>query len=127
MPEPKMTRRILHALENEHVNILAHPTGRIIGEREPYEVDIEAVIAAAEKFGVALELNAFPDRLDLKDIHCRAAKEAGAKIAIGTDSHATVHLENMKYGIGTARRGWCEAGDVLNTMGLAGLKKFLSR
>ena len=127
MPEAEMTRRIVKALENRHVNILAHPTGRIIGEREPYEVGMEAVIEAAKKMGVALELNAFPDRLDLKDIHCRAARDAGAMIAIGTDSHATAHLDNMRYGIGTARRGWCEAGDIMNTMGLASLKKFLNR
>jgi DNA polymerase (family 10) len=127
MPENKMTERILRAFENENVNILAHPTGRIIGEREPYEVDIEAVIKAAQKAGVALELNAFPDRLDLKDIHCRAAREAGAMICIDTDSHAVAHLENMRYGIGTARRGWCEAKDILNTMTLAKLKKFLAR
>jgi DNA polymerase (family 10) len=127
MPRTEMTRRILKALENENVNILAHPTGRLIGEREPYEVDIDAVIAQAAKLGVALELNAFPDRLDLKDIHCRAARDAGAKISIATDSHATVHLENMRYGVGTARRGWCEAGDILNSMSLSKLKKFLSR
>jgi DNA polymerase (family 10) len=127
MPGAGMTARILKAFENENVNILAHPTGRIIGEREPYEVDIEAVIAGASRAGVALELNSFPDRLDLKDIHCRAAKDAGAKISIGTDSHAAVHLGNMRYGIGTARRGWCEAGDILNTSSLAALRKFLSR
>ena len=127
MPEAQMTRRILSALDNENVNILAHPTGRIIGEREPYGVDIEAVIEGAVERGVALELNSFPDRLDLRDIHCRAARDAGAKISIGTDSHATVHLGNMRYGVGTARRGWCEAGDILNTMSLAKLKKFLSR
>ena len=127
MPGAKMTARILKALENEHVNILAHPTGRIIGDRQPYDVDIEAMIAGAREAGVALELNSFPDRLDLKDVHCRAAKEAGAKIAIGTDSHAAVHLDNMRYGIGTARRGWCEAGDILNTLSLTKLKKFLAR
>jgi DNA polymerase (family 10) len=127
MPEARMTARILKALENENVNILAHPTGRIIGEREPYEVDIEAVMKAAKKFGVALELNAFPDRLDLKDMHCRAAREAGAMICIGTDAHATAHLDNMRYGIGTARRGWCEAGDILNTLTLTKIKKFLAR
>ncbi len=127
MPEARMTRRILKALENENVNILAHPTGRLIGEREPYEVDIEAVIAAARKCGVALELNAFPDRLDLKDVHCRAAREAGVKISIGTDAHAVAHLANMRYGVGTARRGWCEAGDILNAMTLPKLRKFLAR
>jgi DNA polymerase (family 10) len=127
MPEAGMTRRILRAFENENVNILAHPTGRLIGEREPYEVDLEAVIAAAGKSGIALELNAFPDRLDLKDIHCRAARDAGAMISIGTDSHAVAHLENMRYGIGTARRGWCEPGHILNTMTLAKLRKFLAR
>jgi len=127
MPEARMTARILKAFENENVNILAHPTGRLIGEREPYDVDIEAVIAGAREAGVALELNSFPDRLDLKDIHCRAARVAGAKISIDTDSHAAVHLGNMRYGIGTARRGWCEAGDILNTYSLAALRKFLSR
>jgi len=127
MPENKMTERILRAFENENVNILAHPTGRIIGEREPYEVDMEAVIKAARESGVALELNAFPDRLDLKDVHCRAAREAGAKISIGTDSHAVAHLDNMRYGTGTARRGWCEAGDIVNTMTLAKLRKFIAR
>ena len=127
MPESKMTRRILAALENENVNILAHPTGRIIGEREPYEVNMDAVISAARKMHVALEVNAFPDRLDRKDTHCRAARDAGAKIAIGTDSHAIAHLGNMRYGVGTARRGWCEAADVLNTLSLTNLRKFLSR
>jgi DNA polymerase (family 10) len=127
IPEARMTARILKAFENENVNILAHPTGRLIGEREPYDVDIEAVIAGARKAGVALELNSFPDRLDLKDIHCRAARDAGAKISIDTDSHATAHLDNMRYGIGAARRGWCEAGDILNTYSLARLRKFLSR
>lgn len=127
MPEAKMTKRILSALDNENVNILAHPTGRIIGEREPYEVDIEAVIGGAAERGVALELNSFPDRLDLRDIHCRAARDSGAKVSIGTDSHATVHLDNMRYGVGTARRGWCEAGDILNAMSLTKLRKFLSR
>ncbi len=127
MPKDEMTRRIIKGISNRYVNILAHPTGRIINEREPYEVDLEAVIDAAKKNNVALELNAYPDRLDLRDVHCRQAKEAGVKIAINTDSHAAVQLPNMRYGIATARRGWLEAQDVINTYPLSKLRKFLSK
>ncbi|MGQ9811228.1 MAG: DNA polymerase/3'-5' exonuclease PolX [bacterium] len=127
MPKEEMTRRIIKGISNRYVSILAHPTGRIINEREPYEVDLEAVIDAARKNRVALELNAYPDRLDLRDVHCRQAKEAGVKIAINTDSHAAVQLPNIRYGVATARRGWLEAEDVINTFGLAKLKRFLSK
>ncbi len=127
MSRQEMTKRILKAMSNKNVNIIAHPTGRLLNEREPYEVDIERIIVEAARRGIALELNSYPDRLDLRDIHCRAAKEAGAKIAIGTDSHAIPQLTNIRYGIATARRGWLEPQDIINTMGLRELKKFLSR
>jgi DNA polymerase (family 10) len=127
MPREDMTRRVLKGIQNKYVNIMAHPTGRLINEREPYEIDVEALIAAAKRTGIALELNAYPDRLDLKDVHCRAAKEAGVKISINTDSHADLQLTAMRYGVATARRGWLEAGDVINTWTLAKLKKFLAK
>jgi DNA polymerase (family 10) len=126
MPREEMTARIIKAIANPHVNILAHPTGRLINERDPYQVDIEKVIAAAAKHKIALELNAHPDRLDLKDSHCRAAKAAGVRVCIDTDSHADQQMSNMRFGVATARRGWLEPADVINTYPLARLKRFLS-
>ncbi len=126
MPRDEMTERIKRGIGNPLVNILAHPTGRIINEREPYEIDIEEIIREAKTQHVALELNSYPNRLDLKDVHCRAAKDAGVKISTNTDSHADLQLRNMRYGIATARRGWLEPDDVINTYSLAGLKKFLA-
>jgi DNA polymerase (family 10) len=122
-----MTRRIIGALENPHVDILAHPTCRKIGEREPVDVDIEAVFRTALKFGKALEINAMPDRLDLKDLHVYRARELGVKLMIGTDSHAVSHFGLMRFGIGVARRGWCRAEDVLNTRPLKDVLEFLNR
>ncbi|MDQ7779459.1 MAG: PHP domain-containing protein, partial [Planctomycetota bacterium] len=110
-----MTRRIIRALESEHVDILAHPTGRLIGEREAYDVDIDAVFEAAKRNGKALELNSFPDRLDLNDVLCRKAKEMRIPIAISTDSHSAAQLAHIEYGVATARRGWLEPADVVNT------------
>jgi DNA polymerase (family 10) len=127
MSRSEMTRRVIKGIGNPVVNILAHPTGRIINEREPFEIDMEAVIAEAKKLKVALELNSHPDRLDLKDVHCRQAKEAGVKISTNTDSHADQQLRNMRYGVATARRGWLEPGDVINTYSLSKLRKFLSK
>jgi DNA polymerase (family 10) len=127
MPGDEMTSRIIKAMNNPHVNILAHPTGRLINERDPYEVDIEKVIAAAFKHKVALELNSHPDRLDLKDSHCRAAREAGARVCINTDSHADQQMSNMRFGVATARRGWLEPADIINTLPLAKLMRFLSK
>ncbi len=127
MPEQEMTARIITGISNKNVNIFAHPTGRIINEREPYNVNIETLISEAKKSKVALELNSHPDRLDLKDIHCRQAKDAGTMISINTDSHADQQLTNMRYGIATARRGWLEAKDVINTYTLARLRKFLEK
>ncbi len=121
------TERIIRAMDNRHVSIVAHPTGRRIGEREPYEVDMEAIVAAAAKRGCHLEINADPDRLDLTDIHAHAAKSAGVKLAISTDAHAVTSFANMRFGIDQARRGWLEAADVVNTRPLAGLRKLLKR
>jgi DNA polymerase (family 10) len=125
MPKEKMTERILRAMENRLVHIIAHPTGRLIGQREPYEVDIELIIKRAAQEGIALEINASPERLDLKDEHARMCKEYGAPVMIGTDAHAIVHLEFMRYGVGTARRGWLEPKDVINTLPLKKLLSFL--
>jgi len=127
MPREEMTERVRTGIRNPLVNILAHPTGRIINEREPFEIDIDELIDEARVQGIALELNSYPTRLDLKDIHCRAAKEAGVKISTNTDSHADLQLKNMRYGISTARRGWLEPNDVINTYSLTRLRKFLSK
>ena len=122
-----MTRRIIGAIENPNVDMIAHPTCRKIGEREPVDVDLEAVYSAAVRHGKALEINAIPDRLDLKDIHAYRARELGVTLAMGTDAHAVYHLEFMKFGIGVARRAWCQPGDILNTRPLKEVLSFLSR
>jgi len=126
MPEKEMTERVLTALSNDNMTILAHPTGRVLEQREPYALDMDRVMQAAKDQGVCLELNAFPERLDLNDIYCRKAKEMGVRVAISTDSHSIAQLDNMRYGVATARRGWLDAQDVLNTMGLVSLTDFLS-
>jgi DNA polymerase (family X) len=125
MEEEEMTRRILRAIRNPRVHILAHPTGRLILEREPYRVNLKEVIKAAVDFGVVLEINAYPDRLDLRDADARLARDLGAKLAISTDAHSVRQLELMKYGVFTARRGWIEAKDVINTYPLDRMLKFL--
>jgi DNA polymerase (family X) len=117
----EMTDRLLAAIENPYVQIIAHPTGRLIMRREPYEYDMEKILDAAKQNGVAMESNAYPDRLDLNDVHLRMAKQRGVKVVISTDSHSTTHLPFMKYGVITARRGWIEKKDVVNTLPLAGL------
>jgi len=119
----RITRRILGAISNPHIDIIAHPTCRLIGEREPSEVDLEAVFRAAVEHGKALEINAMPSRLDLKDIHAYRARELGVKLVISTDAHQAEHLQLMRFGVGVARRAWCEAEDILNTRPLA---EFLS-
>jgi len=122
-----MTRRIIGAIENPNVDMVAHPTCRKIGEREPVDVDLEAVYSAAARHGKALEINAIPDRLDLKDIHAYRARELGVTLAIGSDAHAVYHLGFMKFGIGVARRAWCQPGDILNTRPLKEVLGFLRR
>ena len=125
--EREMTNRIISAMESEHVDIIGHPTGRKIGEREAYEVDLERVLEAAARTGTAMEINAHPSRLDLNDRWSRRAKELGVKLAINTDAHSTCGLSAMEYGVKTARRGWLEKGDVLNALGLRELLSHLSR
>jgi len=115
MNKTEMTERILKAFDNKYVNILAHPTGRLIGKRKPYEIDFEKIFKVAKKRNIMMELNCFPNRLDLKDIHCKMAKDIGVKIIISTDAHSKQQLNNMEYGVITARRGWLEDADVLNT------------
>ncbi len=127
LTKKEQTRRILKAMENPCFNILAHPSGRLIGLREPYEVDMEAIIKAAKELGCILELNAQPDRLDLDDIYCKAAKEAGVKIALSSDAHSVNDLHYISYGISQARRGWLEKEDVVNTLPLTQIRKLLRR
>jgi len=115
-PREQITRRILEAVRNPHVKIVAHPTGRLIGQRPPYEVDLKAVMEAAAETGTALELNAFPDRLDLNDENLLEARSRGVMIALGTDAHRREHLAFMFYGVATARRGWLGREHVLNAM-----------
>jgi DNA polymerase (family 10) len=115
-PAEEMTPRLLTALQNPYVRILGHPTGRQILKRDPFSFDLEKVFEAARRYGVILELNAHPERLDLCDRHVRLARERGIKIVISTDAHRPEHLGLMRYGVITARRGWLEKQDVLNTL-----------
>ena len=114
--EEKMTARVIKAIENPDVDMIAHPTCRLIGEREPVAIDLEAAFRAAVKYNKILEINAMPDRLDLKDTHAFRARELGVKLAIGTDAHSVAHLDLMRFGIGVARRAWCEPRHILNTL-----------
>ena len=125
--EEKMTRRIIAAIENPDVDVIAHPTCRLIGEREPIAIDLEAVFQAAAKYNKVMEINAMPDRLDLKDIHAFRAREQGVKLAIGTDAHSIAHLGLMRFGVGVARRAWCEPQHILNTLPLEKLLAVLDR
>ena len=123
----QQTERIIRALDNPYVNILAHPSGRLLLERDAYDVDLARVIKHAAGCGCALELNSQPERLDLTERYCRLAKSEGALVAINSDAHSVKGFENLKYGIGQARRGWLEASDVLNTRSLTAVRKFLRR
>jgi DNA polymerase (family 10) len=122
-----MTKRIVRALRHPRVQILGHPTGRLIGRREPYQVDFAQVLRAAADHGVALEINAQPERLDLDDVQARAAHEAGVRLVISTDAHRVEDLGCMQYGVDQARRAWCEARHVLNTLPLPALRSALRR
>ena len=121
----KQTRRILRAMERPYFSILAHPLGRLINEREPYDVDMEKIIKEAKARGCFLELNAHPERLDLTDTYCRMAKAEGVLVAVSSDAHSAEDYRNLRYGIGQARRGWLEKRDVLNTRPLGELRKLL--
>ncbi len=125
MKEGRMTDRIIKALATGLVDILAHPTGRLIAVRPPYDVNMDALMEAAAEYNVCLELNSCPERLDLKDSHLRLAKERGVLVAISTDAHSTMQLQNMIFGIHTARRGWLEPENILNNMNLQDLTAFL--
>lgn len=114
----EMTERMLAAIENPYTQIIAHPTGRLVLRRDPFEYDMEKIFDAAAKHGVAMECNAQPERLDLNDVHLRKAKQHGVKIVISTDAHTTQTLQYMTYGVSTARRGWIEKKDVINTLPL---------
>jgi len=118
-PAAEITARVLRAMENPHVRILGHPTGRKVLGREGYAIDIEQVLQSAAALGVAVEHNASPARADLSDLHLRRAKEIGCKIVVDTDAHATEELDQMRYGITQLRRAWLTAGDVLNTAATA--------
>lgn len=125
MDAKEQTARITDAFSTGLIDIFAHPTGRKIGEREPYGVNLNEIISAAVDYDVALEINASPVRLDLGSLNARRAMEAGAKISIGTDAHGLQHMEFMKYGVGIARRAWLEKKDVINTLSYNELKKYL--
>ena len=127
LPREAQTDRVIKAIGNPHVSIIAHPTGRLIGQREPYEIDMERVIAAAHAMGCHLEINAQPERLDLSDLHIRAAKQAGVRLAISTDAHSTDLFQYIRFGVDQARRGWLTADDVINTKSLPQLRKMLRR
>jgi DNA polymerase (family 10) len=122
--EARMTERIIKAMESPHVDILAHPTCRLLPAREPVAVDMEAVFRAAVATGTALEINAMPSRLDLKDTHVYRARELGVRLIINTDAHSSGHLGFMRFGIGVARRGWCRAEDILNPVSRAELAAY---
>jgi DNA polymerase (family 10) len=123
----RQTERIIRAMDNPTFTILAHPTGRLIGERAPYDVDMEAVMQAALERGCFLEINAYPDRLDLTDVHAKMARDMGLKLAISTDAHRLDELAYMRYGVDQARRGWLEPRNVLNTRTLGDLRSLFER
>lgn len=123
----KQTKRVLRAMDNRYFNILAHPSGRMINERDPYPIDLEKILEGAKARGCYLEVNAQPSRLDLNDVFCKLAKDIGVKVAISTDAHSTSNLAYMRFGVGQARRGWLEPADVINTRNLNDLKRLLKR
>jgi DNA polymerase (family 10) len=123
----KMTKRIIRALENPYIHILAHPSGRLLGARDPYEVEVEELMEAAKKYAKALEINAYFERLDLNDIHCKKAKEMGIRVGIGTDAHHLDQMWMISLGVAVAKRGWLETKDVLNTLSLKEILKWCHR
>ena len=127
LPEAAMTERIVRAVRSGVVHCIGHPFGRLIGKRDAIHFDPEKVFAACKEMGVCLEINSYPDRLDLPDVHCKRAKEMGLTMTISTDSHKTGDLDLIEFGVGVARRGWLEKGDVLNTLSAAALKKRLAK
>ncbi|MBI2101378.1 DNA polymerase/3'-5' exonuclease PolX [Candidatus Woesearchaeota archaeon] len=126
-PKEKITRRMVKAMENENVDIIAHPTGRLITRRESYDIDLEAVFDAAKRTNTIMEINSYPERMDLRDSHVRAAVKAGVKLVISTDAHNTDQLHFFKLGIGTARRGWATKNDIINTRKLKDMMRMLKK
>ena len=124
MSRDQMTARMLAAIRNPHVDCIGHPTGRVLGRRPPYDLDLDAVFEAAAENGTAIEINSFPQRLDLKDAHVRRAIEVGVAIVIDTDAHMVAELDQIEFGIRVARRGWAEPRDIVNTRGLSDLLSF---
>jgi len=123
----KITRRLVAAIQNPYVSVIAHPTGRLIGERDAYEVDMGRVLAALKESGKAVEMNAYPLRLDINDILAKKAKEMNIPVAISTDTHVLSQFDYMVYGVSIGRRGWLEKNDVLNTLHAGNLLKWLQR
>jgi DNA polymerase (family 10) len=123
--EREMTERVVTAMQNDHVDIIGHPTGRILLTREPYRIDLAAVFDAAAALGVLMEINAFPSRLDLSDVNCRQAREHGIRFSLGSDAHSRENLRYMEFGVATARRGWLAAEDIVNTRSLEDLRGVL--
>jgi DNA polymerase (family 10) len=124
LPRAQQTERILRAMDHPCVSLLGHPTGRLLMQRAPYDVDVERIIRHARDCHCALELDAQPARLDLNDSYCRMARDEGVLVAIDADAHSTRDFDDLRYGIGQARRGWLEKRDVLNTRPLAQLREF---
>jgi DNA polymerase (family 10) len=125
MGKEEMTKRVLKAVENPNVDILLHPTAREIQRREPIQLDLEKIMQAAKGNGTILDIDSYPDRLDLKDEHVKKAVEIGAKLGISSDSHSTAHLHYLELGVAQARRGWATAKDIVNTRRLEEFKKLL--
>jgi DNA polymerase (family 10) len=119
--------RLLTAVENPHVDMIAHPTGRLIPDRRPADVDMEALLKAAARTGTIMEINANPQRLDLRDKHARLARELGVRLAINTDAHVDEHFDFMLFGIATAQRGWVTKYDVVNTWPVDKLMTYVNR
>lgn len=127
LPRKKQTQRIVRALESRYFSILAHPSGRLMGEREACELDMLAIVRAAKTRGCFLELDSQPDRLDLQDIYCQMARDEGVLVSIDSDAHSTYDFANLQYGVGQARRGWLQADEVLNTRPLPELKRLMAK
>jgi DNA polymerase (family 10) len=123
----QQTERMLNAMQNRHVNMIAHPTGRLINERPGYELDFDKLFKAAKDSNVALEINAYPTRLDLNDINSRAAKDVGVMLSTNTDAHSTNQLHMMELSVFVARRAWCEKKNILNTLSLKALRNRIKR
>jgi DNA polymerase (family 10) len=126
-PGAQLTERVIAAMRSPHVDAIGHLTGRMLGRREPLEMDVEAILRVAAETGTALEINAWPNRLDLHEEHARRAKALGVKLVINTDAHAADQLDYMHYGVEVARRAWLEPGDVLNTLPLPELLAYLEQ